>query len=217
MHIPFPMRAAVLAAALAAAGSAHAFAPSDTLDGWSVTGDALAQAGAITLTTAWLGDGDPDTPFNLSGVAAADIAAVEAAAGVAAYALDLASPDFAFEGSVIAQRFDVAPGQRLGFTWSFGGAEDLFEDHAFAVVNGQLFTLASRSSAPAGPQAFSLALAAGPVWLALGVVDTGDALGVSTLSVSGLQVSPVPEPAPAALLLAGLALLQWRRRSGRAA
>lgn len=205
---------AVLAGLLAAAsGGAHALAPSDTLAGWSVTGDALATAGAISITTAWRGDGDPDTPFNLSGVAAADIAAVESAAGVAAYALDFAAPDFAVEGSVIAQRFDAAPGLQLAFTWSFASAEDLFEDHAFAVVNGRIFALASRSSAAIGPQSFSVALTAGPVWLALGVVDTGDALGVSTLTISGLQVSPVPEPAPAALLLAGLAALHWRRRS----
>ena len=43
--------------------------------------------------------------------------------------------------------------------------------------------------------------------LAFGVVDVGDVVGVSTLTVSGLAVSAVPEPLSGVLLLAGLAAL----------
>lgn len=196
-----------------AAGAAQATAGSASLDGWSIAGDAVAQGGALTLTTAYLGDGDPDAPFNLSGTAAVDIAHVEATAGVAAYALDLAPPDVGVEGTAIVQTFSATAGQRLGFTWSFSTQEDLFLDHAFVAVNGEVITLATRANAAPGPQAFSLLLAGGPVTLAFGVVDTGDVLGVSTLSIRDLQVSPVPEPGPAALLLAGLATLAWRRRT----
>lgn len=200
---------AVLAGAAAAAPAA---AGSDSLAGWTVAGDAEATSGALTLTTAFLADGDPDTPFNLSGAPAVAIDAVEAVAGVAPYALDLAAPDFAVEGTVIAQRFDAAAGQRLSFSWSFSTREDRFLDHAFAVVNGQVFSLATRDTAPAGSQTFSTLLGAGPVTLALGVVDTGDVLGVSSLTIADLQVSPVPEPASALLLAGGLALLARRRR-----
>lgn len=206
-----PCAAAGLALTLTG-NAAHAVAGTDSLAGWTVTGDAVAAAGAITLTSAYFADGDPDTPFNLSGRAAADIAGVEAAAGVAAYALDLAAPDFGTEGSVVVQQFQASAGQQLSFTWTFGSGETLFEDHAFAVINGQVFTLATRSQPGNGPQTFGTLLAAGPVTLALGVIDTGDVLGVSTLTVSALQVSAVPEPAPALLLAGGLALLAWRRR-----
>jgi hypothetical protein len=54
--------------------------------------------------------------------------------------------------------------------------------------------------------------AAGLATLALGVVDTVDYLGVSTLTVSNLQISPVPEPATALLFAAGLAGLGALRR-----
>lgn len=221
MHIPMHIRSFCGAAALlcAASGSAHAVAGSDSLAGWSVAGDAIAGNGALTLTTAFLAEGDADTPFNLSGHAAVDIGSIEAAAGVPAYALDLAEPDFATEGSVLSQHFEAQAGQRLSFDWSFTSADDLFQDHAFAVVNGQVFTLATRDTAAAGLHSFSLMLAEGPVWLAIGIVDTGDVVGVSSLGVSGLQLSPVPEPGPAALLLAGIGLLAWRRRgtAGRSA
>ena len=186
--------------------------------GWNLTGDALAVDDALSMTTAWWAVGDPDTPFNLSGRPAVDIGAVEAAAGLMPYALDLAS-EAGTEGSVALRRFTVAAGDTLSFQWRFDTLDADFEDHAFAVLGGQLFTLATRSQ-PGGPlNTFSHTFAnAGTVSLALGIVDTADYLGVSTLSVSGLQVSPVPEPASALLMLAGLAgVLRQRARSAQAA
>lgn len=196
------------AAALALlAGGAQAQATTGSLTGWTVLGDVIAQAGAIKLTTAFL-DGFTDQPLNLSGTSAAYISAVETVAGVPPLALDLPEPEYGQEGSVVAQSFAVAAGSTLTFSWSFSTVEDLFQDRAFAVVNGQIFTLATRSAPGLATQTFSYTFAsAGVATLALGVIDTGDVLGVSTLSVSNLAVTAVPEPATLALLLAGLGLV----------
>ncbi len=196
------------AAALALlASAAHAQANTTSLTGWTVLGDVIAQTDAITLTTAYL-DGFTDQPLNLSGTSAAYIADVETAAGVPPLALDLPEPEYGREGSVIAQSFAVAAGSTLSFSWSFSTVEDLFQDRAFAVVDGQIFTLATRSVPGLATQSFSYTFAnAGVATLALGVIDTGDVLGVSTLSVSNLAVTAVPEPTTLAMLLAGLGLV----------
>ena len=199
------MKFALIASLLTlAAGVAQATPSTTSLAGWAVYGDAVSQGGAITLTTAYL-DGDTDQPFNLSGTSAVDIGTLEAGAGVAPYALDLSAAEYATEGSLVQQSFAVGAGQTLSFTWSFATHETLFEDHAFVVVDGQVFTLATRSAPGAASQGFSYSFAqGGTASLAFGVVDTVDVLGVSSLSVQNLQVTSVPEPAAAALLLAGL-------------
>lgn len=197
------LAAAALASALAlAAAGAQAQAGTNSLAGWTVTGDAVSVAGAITLTTAYL-DGFTDQPLNLSGVSAADIAVVETAAGLAPRALDLPEPDFGTEGSLVRQSFAVAAGDTLSFTWSFASLEDLFKDHAFVVLNGQVITLATAPGPASSTFDFTFA-SGGTATLALGVIDTGDVLGVSSLTVSGLTVTAVPEPATLALWLAGL-------------
>lgn len=190
-------RACALAALLAAA-QAHA------LD-WTLLGDVQHTGDALALTTAY--DDADEGPFNLSGTAAAWIDQVEAAAGVAQGALDL--PDEpAYEGSLARTTFTVAAGDTLSFNWSFSTLETLFQDRAFAVVNGQLFTLATRAGAVPGSGTFSITFASpGTATLALGVVDTGDVLGVSSLNVQNVTLAPVPEPAGWALWLGGAALL----------
>ncbi len=192
-----------------AAGAAQAAGP--TPAGWSLLGDALNVAGALTLTTAYT----DETPFNVSGMPAAYIDAVEPAAGVAAYALDgLDEP--AYEGSVAAQSFAVQAGDTLSFDWVFTTQETLFQDRAFLVLDGQLITLATRSTAPAGVQGFSHTFgSAGTATLAFGVVDTGDFIGVSQLAVSDLQLAAVPEPATWALWLAAAGVLGACRRRAR--
>lgn len=196
--------------------SAQAQVGTGTLAGWTSVGDVATQAGSLWLSTAYV-DGVADEPGNLSGVSAVDITAVESAAGLAPYSLDLAPDDYGTEGSLAAQSFGVAAGQLLRFEWSFGSAETSFADHAFVVLNGQVLTLATRSQPGAASQVFSQPLGpAGLVSIAFGVIDTQDVTGVSTLRISDLQVSAVPEPASAALLLAGVAglagLLRRRRR-----
>ena len=190
-------------ALLAAAAQAQAADP-------TLLGDVLAANGTYTLTTAF--NADDDAPFNISGSPAAWIDTLELAAGVPFHTLDL--PDEpAYEGSLASQTFAVQAGDTLSFSWSFSTQETLFQDQAFVVLNGQLVTLATRGSATPGVHSFSRTFdTGGTVTLAFGVVDTGDFNGVSTLTVSGVTLAPVPEPASWALLLAGAAGLAALRR-----
>lgn len=197
-------------------GGALAQADTTGLAGWVVQGDVVARSGSLLLTTAYAAPGDPDQPDNLSGQDTVDIALIEAAAGLAAYALDLQEPDYAVEGSLVTQSFAVAAGDVLRFDWTFSTREDLFLDHAFAVIDGQVYTLATTAAPGAALQSFSHRYTqAGWTTLSLGVVDTGDVLGVSTLGVANLGVTAVPEPGTWALWLTGLAglgALARRRR-----
>jgi hypothetical protein len=200
------LRLTALLALAALAPTAHALTWS------SSTGDVLDTGSALTLSTAYLDDAE-DQPFNVSGRSASDIAAVESLAGVPAYALDLSPSEYGTEGSLAGLQLDVAAHQTVSFRWSFTTQETLFEDHAFAVIGGQVFTLATRTQPGAAFQTFSHTFdQAGSFTLSVGVVDTVDFLGVSTLTVQALQVSSVPEPATWALVLAGGLMLARRLR-----
>jgi len=188
--------------------AAYAQATTDSLAGWGVYGDVVSQPGAITLTTAYL-DGDSDQSANLSGNSAVDIGTLESAASVPLYGLDLSAEQYGTEGSLIGQSFAATAGQTLSFDWSFSTLETLFQDRAFVVIDGQVITLATASAPGAATQSFSYTFAqSGISTLSFGVIDTVDYLGVSSLSVSNLQlVGAVPEPATTLMMLAGLALV----------
>lgn len=189
-----------------AAGTAQAQASTGSLVGWTTRGDAISAGGAITVTTAFL-DGAADQAGNLSGHSAVMYNVLTTSAGVGFTALDLGDQE-ATEGSLVKQSFNVLAGQTVSFHWQFSTVEADFLDHAFAVVNGQVFTLATTLAPGAANNLFSYTpTSSGTLKLAIGVVDTGDFNGVSSLSISGLQVSAVPEPGSYALLLAGLGLV----------
>jgi hypothetical protein len=204
--IQHPIRIAALLALGSLASAAQALT-------WSTsTGDVLNAGATLTLTTAYL-DGAEDQPFNVSGHSASDIALVESQAGVAAYALDLSPSQYGTEGSLAWLQLSVAAHQTVSFHWTFTTQETLFEDHAFAVINGEVFTLATRSQPGVPLQTFSHTFdQAGTYTLSVGVIDTVDVLGVSKLAVQDLQVSSVPEPATWALALAGGLMLARRLR-----
>ena len=208
-HTKHLIAGASLALLAALGGNAHAQVSTTTLVGWDVLGDAVSQNGAITVTTAFL-DGAGDEAHNLSGKSAEYISDVEAAAGIAPLALDLPVDHFGTEGSVVSQSFMAAAGETLSFDWSFATFETKYLDHAFVVIDGQLFTLATTAQPGASLQSFSYSFAqGGPATLAFGVIDTDDVDGVSSLRISNLQLvtAPVPEPQTYALMLAGLGVL----------
>ncbi len=182
------------------------------LNFWNPQGDLAVQGGVLKLSTA-------NFSFesgSLSNVAPLAVDALEAAAGVAPYALDVGGQDVK-EGSLARQSFAVQAGSLLSVSWSFSSTETgqlAALDHAFAVVNGQVFTLATSASPGAGVYLFQhLFTQAGTATLALGVADTLDDLAPSTLSIYGVSLAaPIPEPQTWALMLGGLALLSRRLR-----
>ncbi len=199
-----------------ACGSAAGQASTNSLTGWNSFGDVISQSDAITLTTAFL-DGSADQASNVSGQSAIDIATIESAAGVAPYALDLSAIEAGTEGSLVSQSFAAAAGQTLRFDWSFASLDSFALDHAFVVLNGEVFTLATSAAPGAASQSFSRLIASsGIVKLAFGVIDTRDVDGVSSLRVSRLaltgEVTAVPEPTTWLLLAAGLGVVAWNTR-----
>lgn len=226
------------ALAMAFAGNAMAVTNgsfNDGLNGWSALGDVNLQAGAILMTTASV-DFEDDFPeaagaFNASGNAAAEVAVVggvEDFIGIPLGALD-SNEQFAFEGSVLKQTFNVNAGDTLSFNWNFFTNEtSTGADYAFVSINGALTTLATpldaaNSSLPyaytTGFQTFSQTFdAASSVTLAFGVVDVNDYNVTSALWFDNvaLNVAVVPEPETYAMLLAGLGLLGFASRRQQA-
>lgn len=203
---------------------------SNGLTGWSTLGDVAVQSGSILMTTASVGfeDDFPEAAgtFNASGNAAADLAlgGFEAFAGLTAGALD--TPDFAYEGSLLKQTFNVNAGDTLSFNWNMFTNEGVSADYAFVVINGTVNTLASATNATIASVPYALSTggmiysqtfaAATAVNLAFGVVDVTDYNVTSALWLDNVKVTaPVPEPETYAMLLAGLGLMGFAARRRR--
>ena len=180
------------------------------LTGWDSLGDVAVSAGAARLSTASLDVDDFPAAagaFNLSGNAAAPVGqpgGVEEFAGLALGQLD---PDplngsWAFEGSALRQTLAVRAGDTLSFDWGLGSNEDPLigmNDYAFVVIGGVLTVLDDVFTGLGSGRFTHTFATAGSVDLVFGVVDTGDYVGSSWLSIDNAQLAPpapCPNPAP---------------------
>jgi len=179
------------------------------LASWSTAGDARETGTAtLHLTTASLEQ--DDAPF---------------AAG--------ALGDYATEGSAAAQSFDVVAGQTISFDWqlvlswdAYAGSGLSGTDSAWMVwgIDGaltpiQLGDISTMWQPGLGTAALGsishvdlVATSTGTARLGWAVMDVGDTVGTTWLSINNLSVSAaptpaVPEPESLALVLTGLVLL----------
>lgn len=208
MNFTISHAAAVLGLGLALALQASpAAAAGNALGGWLPLGDVSLPADGLVLTTAFV-DGVQDEAGNLSGLSAVLAGDLEAAAGLPQQALDLSADDYAVEGSIALRTLNVNAGDVLRLHWAFSSLDSAFADRAFAVIGSDVFTLATALQPQGGAGTLVHSFAQGGSFLlGVGVVDTVDVLGVSTLRITGFELAAVPEPAALGLWLAGLGML----------
>ncbi len=200
-----------LSLAVVLATTAHqALAAPIDLTTWTGLGDTLVTASSAKVTTAFA-DESP-----LSG-SALDIFELETQLATAPGTLGFD----ALEGSALLQSFNFTSNAQISFNWALGteNFDAGFADLAFVLIDGVLLQPLANVALSELSGFFTYNFTAGAHTLAFGVVDVNDFTGVSTLSVSNLDVSLVPEPGSLALLLAGLGLVavQSRRRSSTSA
>lgn len=192
-----------LAALLTAAAALPAMAQSSNWATWTPTGDVSASITGAMLSTAATDSGE--TPY--SGTSAVIWTDAEPALGA------LLDAD-TFEGSVLGTSFSAAAGTTVSVNWTLSsdGWDAAFADRAYVAIDGQLQTLATTGPASlSGTFSFTVS-GSGPHSLAFAVMDVNDVSGVSRLTLSGLQVTAVPEPGTVAMWFAGLGLLGLARR-----
>ena len=194
------LRTAFATTLLALAGGAHA--QSADFSTWTAAGDVLVgSATAARLSTANLALDET----RLSGNSALQFDALEPALGLATGTL----PADTLEGSGLGLSFNLAAASTISFNWTLAGSAPFdagFADRGFVVVDGsQILPLGTLQAGVTGGSVSINFSAPGSHALAFVVMDVNDFTGVSTLSISGLSVAAVPEPASWALLLAGVA------------
>lgn len=200
---------ASFAAALLLSAS-PALAQSSDLASWMAAGDVLPGNGlsAATLSTASIDSGE--TP--LSGQSAKLYYELEPALGLAIGSLAADT----FEGSGLAQAFTVTTPTRVRFDWVLASHEAFdagLADRAMVFVDGsELRPLGELAASPVGGSFEITFSVPGSHSLAVVLMDVNDTAGLSTLALSGFEVSAIPEPASYALLLLGLGLLGGLRR-----
>lgn len=195
--------------ALAAVG---AQAQSSDLTLWTKAGDAVVTSGTAVLTTAATASGE--TP--ISATSALLFNNLESALTIVTTATDT------IEGSGLRQSFTAAAGTKISFNWLLSTAAYASDaavgalDRAFVVVDGStVIDFATIAASPvSGSYSYTYATG-GSHAFAIVVMDVLDTAGVSTLTVSNVSVSAVPEPASIALLLAGLGVVVGAKRAGR--
>jgi hypothetical protein len=179
-----------------------------TAQAQTTLGDVVVGSNTLTVTTAGPGEGP------VSGTDALWIDDLEAGLALTPYSLGAD----AFEGSAFSRSLNLASGSTFSFNWTLNtDAFDAgFADRAFAVINGNVLTLGSVAPGAVSGSFSHTFATAGLYTVSLGVVDVNDVAGVSTLSVSNINVTAVPEPETYALLLAGLGLMGAVARKRRA-
>jgi MYXO-CTERM domain-containing protein len=212
------------------------------LEHWTTVGDASASgANSLWLTTAEATEADDanaglfaDGARNVSGNDPLQVGggtgSLEQFVGVPLGAFDPDPANFVYatEGSAASQTFTAAAGSELSFQWDMGTLDQrndpTLADVAFVVIDGQVITLADDLAATTpttlggnlahtGWMDFSTTLAgAGQHMISFGIVDVTDEFDTSTLAVTSVNVSAVPETSPLALMAAGLGLLALQRR-----
>ena len=234
--LPAALSALVLALGAASADAQVVNGNFSGLAGWSTAGDATAVAKQLVLTNAWSDGSDDATTdgknHNVSGndpwPTGGGAGSLEDFVGVAdgAFDPDPASLVQAYEGSAALQAFTLARGGSLSFQWNFGTTETSGDpslaDVGFVVIDGTVTRLANALdtvtglggdyAAQTGWQSWSTLLAAGSHTIAFGVVDVGSSGDSSALSVTGVNVSSVPESSTLAMFGVGLGLLGLARR-----
>lgn len=210
-------RLPLLAAALLATAGAHA----GTLisQGFDDVG-ALPAAGWLVINA------NPDPAYELDWFQGnADVFTAHGGADGAyiASSFGAAAPGAQLANWLITPEFSTASAGTVSF-WLRGAADPGYADTVkFGFGNGSGFALGNAVTAAGGWTEYSVSFAAAGAGSTtrfaieqVGSADLADYIGIDDLSVQTRAVTPVPEPANALLLAAGLlGLAAWRRRAAR--
>ncbi|KQP35397.1 PEP-CTERM sorting domain-containing protein [Pseudorhodoferax sp. Leaf274] len=196
------------------AGHAAAAPVTANLAQWTQAGDVTVASGtSARITTAAAESGEQPSGASSALLFYELEPALKLAGGVL--------PADTIEGSGLQLSFSALASTTISFAWSLSTA--LFDadyiDRAFVVIDGSLFESLADVALTAVNGQFSHTFGAGDHSLAFGILDVNSTDLVSTLDISGFNVSSaaeVPEPGTWALVMAGIAGLAGATRRRRA-